>query len=82
MARKKSIRKSSPSPAGKARKKAVITLENILELPDPMAFQSKRSPVSLDEMIKWCESCLPMWNSQPGAEEKRLREKCHVEFVL
>ncbi|HEX3798037.1 MAG TPA: hypothetical protein VH413_04990 [Verrucomicrobiae bacterium] len=82
MARKKSTNKSSPSPANKRRKKAVITLENILELPDPMGFESKRTPVSMDEMLRWCESCLPMWNSQPEAEERRLRGKCMVEFVL
>jgi hypothetical protein len=63
-------------------KREMITLENILELPDGADFESKRVNVSLDEMIRWCESCLPEWNSQPGAEEARLRDKIDVEFVL
>ena len=60
----------------------MITLENILELPDPEGFVLKQTPVSMDEMMRWCESCLPMWNAVPGAEEARWREKIFVEFVL
>jgi hypothetical protein len=60
----------------------MITLENILELPDPEGFVSKQIPVSLDEIMRSCKAWLPVWNAVPGAEEARWREKIFVEFIL
>ena len=33
-------------------------------------------------MFRLCEERLPLFNSRPGAEEERLREKCKVPFEL
>ena len=39
-------------------------------------------PIGLDAMIRFSEANLALFNSRPGAEEQRLREKCNVPFVL
>jgi hypothetical protein len=83
MALKKSTRKSPLSARNNlGGKKELITLENILDLPDGTGFESKQVRVGLDAMIRRCEELLPIFNSRPGAEEERLRDKCDVEFVL
>ncbi len=83
MAQKQSTRKSVSSARNNpGSKKELITLENILELPDGTSFESKQVRVGLDAMIRRCEELLPIFNSRPGAEEERLQDKCDVEFVL
>ncbi|HWF19603.1 MAG TPA: hypothetical protein VG754_10050 [Verrucomicrobiae bacterium] len=60
----------------------LITLRHTLELPDGSGFESRYVRVGLEAMIELCESRLDFFNSLPDAEERRLRDKCDVEFVL
>jgi hypothetical protein len=63
-------------------KRGRITEENFLELPDGSGFNSHTQRIGLDAMIRFCEANLALFNSRPGAEKRRLREKCNVPFVL
>jgi hypothetical protein len=83
MALRKSKIKSSPRLPGKLLpKRGRRTEGDILELPDGSDFSSHRQRIGLDAMIRFCEANLALFNSRPGAEEQRLREKCNVPFVL
>jgi len=83
MTSKKSSKKSSRRLPNKLPpKKGHITGEDILELPEGWRFMFPNPPIGLDAMIRFCEANLALFNSRPGAEEQRLREKCNVPFVL
>ena len=80
---KESSSKSSRPPQGKAlNNDHLITLKHMLDLPDGTGFESEYVPVGLDAMVRLCESRLELFNSRPDFHERRLREKCTVEFVL
>lgn len=77
MAHPKSVTKSSlPHPDDP------LTLAHPLDLPDPQGFRSIRVSIGLDAMIRFSEERLALVNSRPGAEERRLRDKCNVPFEL
>lgn len=59
-----------------------LTLAHPLELPDTSGFVSRRISVGLEAMIRFSEERLALVNSRPGAEERRLRDKCTVPFEL
>lgn len=76
-------RKSSPLPQADCSKQAPpLTTDLELEFPDGTGFESKYVRVGLEAMIEICESRLELFNSHPGAQERRLRDKCNIEFVL
>jgi hypothetical protein len=52
------------------------------ELPDWSGQVERRTPVSAEALIQRSEELLPHHNRQPGSAEKRLRNKCSVEFVM
>jgi hypothetical protein len=83
MAPRKSKTKSSPRLPGKLLpKRGRSTEEDFLDLPEGWRFMSRSPRIGLDAMIRFCEANLALFNSRPGAEEQRLREKCNVPFVL
>ena len=53
-----------------------------LELPDDPGFISEPPRMSADAIFRINQSQMKFFNSRPGAEEQRLREKCNVPFVL
>jgi hypothetical protein len=53
-----------------------------LDLPDCSGFVSRQVSVGIDEMLRFSEERLARFNSRPGAEAERLREKCDVPFEL
>ncbi len=75
-------KKSSKKSSRRLPKKGHITGEDILELPEGWRFMFPNPPIGLDAMIRFSEANLALFNSRPGAEEQRLREKCNVPFVL
>ena len=60
----------------------LLKLTDTLDLPDGAGFESHYVRVGLEAMVELCEARLPLFNSRPDAEERRLRDKCDVEFVL
>jgi len=62
--------------------KARITLEHELAFPDSSDFISKKLPVSLADITRLSEERLPLMNSTPHFEEKRLAIKAKEKFVL
>lgn len=80
---KKSASKSSRRPQdSRSNNDHLIRLDDTLELPDGTGFESDYVRVGLEAMVELCEARLPFFNSRPDAEERRLRDKCNVEFVL
>ncbi len=80
---KESIAKSSPPPQSKpVNNDHLLTLRHTLELPDGTGFESRQVRVGLEAMVELCESRLELFNSRPDADDRRLRDKCNVEFVL
>ncbi|HZV35900.1 MAG TPA: hypothetical protein VFB72_15090 [Verrucomicrobiae bacterium] len=53
-----------------------------LDLPVDTGFRSHLEPVSADAMLRHNRWLVEKFNSLPDAEERRLRTKCNVEFVL
>jgi len=53
-----------------------------LELPEDSSFISEPPRMSADAIFWINQSQMKFFNSRPGAEEQRLREKCNVPFVL
>ena len=53
-----------------------------LELPDDPDFRSRRSRLSLEEMLPLMEQWRQWFPKATITQEQRLRAKCHVEFVL
>lgn len=83
MGLKKSICRSSQRHQNSAMNTDhLLTLVHNLELPDGTGFESQYVRVGLEKMVELCESRLELFNSRPDAEERRLRDKCNVEFVL
>jgi hypothetical protein len=52
------------------------------ELPDWSGQVERRTPVSPEALIQRSEELLPLHSREPGSAEKRLRNKCSVEFVM
>jgi hypothetical protein len=52
------------------------------ELPDWNGQVDRRTPVSAEALIQRSEELLPLHNRSAGSAEKRLRNKCAVEFVM
>ena len=75
--------KKSPPPAGEIVEGAGRILEEpLLEFPVPIEFVERRSRMGLDAIFRFSEERLPLFNARPGAEERRLREKNGVPFIL
>jgi hypothetical protein len=56
--------------------------DSILELPDGSDFVSKHVTLPIDQVIEACEAQLPLVNSDPEFEKKRLYDKVDVPFEL
>ena len=75
--------KKSPPPAGEIVESAeTIPEEPLLEFPVGNEFVERRSRMGVDAIFRFSEERLPLFNARPGAEERRLREKNGVPFVL
>jgi hypothetical protein len=53
-----------------------------LEFPEDWRFAAPCSRIGLEQILQFNKRQLPLFNSRPGAEEQRLREKCDVPFEL
>jgi len=53
-----------------------------LEFPDWNGQRELPSRLNPDEMLRYCESVLPIVQSFPGRKERRLAMRCDVEFRL
>ncbi|MEK7685308.1 MAG: hypothetical protein AAB466_07800 [Verrucomicrobiota bacterium] len=53
-----------------------------LELPDWSGQRPRQTRVPTDEWLAYCRSNLPLIRSKPGYQERRLKSKVSVEFVL
>jgi len=52
------------------------------DLPDWNGQQERASKLSPDELLRYCEAMLPVVQSKPGYQERRIKERCTVEFEL
>ena len=68
---------SEPDPKGKSPPD-----DSILELPDGSDFVSRHVTLPIDQVLEACEAQLPLVNSDPEFEQKRLRDKVDVPFEL
>ncbi|MBM3887883.1 MAG: hypothetical protein FJ388_02025 [Verrucomicrobia bacterium] len=53
-----------------------------LEFPDWSGHIERPSKMSPDEMLRYCESVLPLVRKHPGHRRLRLMNRCYVEFHL
>jgi len=53
-----------------------------LELPDWSGHIERPSKMSADEMLRYCESLLPLMRKHPGRQKLRSLSRCNVEFRL
>jgi hypothetical protein len=56
--------------------------DSVLELPDGSDFVSRHVTLPIDQVLEACEAQLPLVNSDPEFEQKRLRDKVDVPFEL
>jgi|tagenome__1003787_1003787.scaffolds.fasta_scaffold18443490_2 hypothetical protein len=68
---------SEQDPKGKAQPD-----DSILDLPDGSDFVSRHVTLPIDQVLEACEAQLPLVNSDPEFEQKRLRDKVDVPFEL
>jgi hypothetical protein len=71
-------RSSEPAPTNKPLNQDDLDLE----FPVAPDFISRPPRVGFQAMLRRCEEMLAYRNSRSGEEERRLREKIDVEFVL
>ena len=53
-----------------------------LELPDWRGHIERPSKMNPDEMLRYCESLLPLVRKHPGYRKLRLMDRCYAEFHL
>ncbi|MFA6562200.1 MAG: hypothetical protein WCV00_09875 [Verrucomicrobiia bacterium] len=53
-----------------------------LEFPDWSGHVERPSKMSADEMLRYCESLLPLMRKHPGRRKLRSLTRCDVEFRL
>ncbi|MDB6015732.1 MAG: hypothetical protein JWR19_221 [Pedosphaera sp.] len=76
------MKASSAQPNNSRRAVGLFSSGPELELPDDPGFASESPRLSGDALFRLNQSQWPFFNSRPGAEEQRLREKCSVPFEL
>lgn len=72
---------SSPNEPAPSRPKPAKSGDE-LPLPDWSGQRPRQSRVPTDEWLAYCRSNLPLIRSKPGYQERRLKSKVSVEFVL
>jgi hypothetical protein len=68
--------------SGQHDKVSKVTTDLDFELPDEPGFISRTHPMSANALYRHNQWFVKAFNTRPGAEERRLRDKCDVPFVL
>lgn len=74
----------SSKPAGTEALTAAISERSgvDLEFPDWRGMQPAPATLSMEELLRYCETTFPHLRSFPGWQERRLAGRCRVEFTL
>jgi hypothetical protein len=76
------MKPSSEEPGNSTEKAFPLSSGPMLEFPVDPDFISEPPRRSADEMYRINQTQLKFYNSIPGLEERRLRDKCDVPFIL